>query len=190
MRSRSLAPAAAAILTALGVNAVPAAGFFLADWSAATTMFVYLLENLALVALTAARLWWLAGERGETFQGFLITGLGFSAGAAVFMAGMLLLIFKIPLSAAQLIAGLAGTGLFLLLGLVADIIFARGAPRAQAEAWVRHALGRVFLLYLAVFMGMVGALFGAQAGFLMPFIGLKALVDVGEPIEALIRRRA
>ena len=171
------------------MNAVPAAGFFLADWSTATTMFVYLLENLALIALTAARLWWLAGQRGELLQGFLVTALGFSAGAAVFMGGLLLMIFRVPVSPAQLLAGLAGTALFQLIGFGADLIFARGATREVADGWVRQALGRVFLLYLAVFLGVFAALFGAQRGFLIPFIVLKATVDVGGPIEAMIRRR-
>ncbi len=49
-------------------------------------------------------------------------------------------------------------------------------------------MGRVALLYLAVFAGFCAAPFHSY-GFLLPFIGLKTVVDVGQPIQALWQRR-
>ncbi len=49
-------------------------------------------------------------------------------------------------------------------------------------------MGRVALLYLAVFADVCAAPFHS-AGFLLPFIGLKTMVDVGQPIQALLERR-
>lgn len=49
MRVRSL-------LTALGLNAIPAAGWFFGDWSAGTTLILYWFETLLGTLLVAARI--------------------------------------------------------------------------------------------------------------------------------------
>ena len=46
----------ARLLSSLGLNAVPAAGWFLGDWSAGTTLAVYWFENVAASLLIAARI--------------------------------------------------------------------------------------------------------------------------------------
>src|ERR1700709_2851657 len=44
------------ILTALGLNAIPAAGWFLGDWSAGTTLVLYWFETLLGTIFVAARI--------------------------------------------------------------------------------------------------------------------------------------
>ena len=44
------------LLTALGLNAVPALGWFVGDWSAGTTLVLYWLETLIGTLLVAGRI--------------------------------------------------------------------------------------------------------------------------------------
>ena len=44
------------LLTLVAVNAVPAAGWFIEDWSAGTTLLVYWFENVAACLFVAARI--------------------------------------------------------------------------------------------------------------------------------------
>nr|HMQ55275.1 hypothetical protein [Anaerolineae bacterium] len=58
----------------------------------------------------------------------------------------------------------------------------------RAEKLTEQSMGRAALLYLAVFMGICAAPFLTN-GFLLPFIGLKTIADVGQPIQALLEHR-
>jgi Family of unknown function (DUF6498) len=215
----ALAPA----LAAIGINAVPAFGFFASDWTIATTMLVYLLDNLIGVTLTSGRIWLLVDKnarydpanrpagglpegmaltvttgkrttkkysmtsgRNEMLQGFMITGYAFSLGVAVFIGAFIFLIFRIPVDAGAIGTSLLWIGALHLGAFLNDLLFRRGSPLAVAEVWVRQSLGRVFLLFLAVFVGIFVALWSNQA-FFIPFMLLKFMADLEGPLEMLRR---
>ena len=81
----------------------------------------------------------------------------------------------------------------LLWSMTAGLLFVilnslmRALSLAQAEKLLEQSMSRVALLYLAVFAGVCAAPFHAY-GFLLPCIGLKTMVDVGQPIQALYQR--
>ena len=214
-----LAPA----LAAIGINVVPAVGFFVNEWTIATTMLVYLLDNLIGVTLTSGRIWLLVhkdapyepakrptgglpegraltvtsgkrttknyrltSSRNKMLQGFMITGYGFSLGVAVFIAGFIFLIFRTPIDAAAIRASLLWIGALHMASFLSDLLFQRDSPLAVAEIWVRQSLGRVFLLFLAIFMGIFVALWSNQ-GFFIPFMLLKFMADLEGSLHMLMR---
>jgi hypothetical protein len=180
---------------ALGVNAVPALGFFVAGWSAATAMTLYLLETLlggALIALrvrlTAPRTEEAPGRkprrRDELLLVYLSVVVLFSIVAAAFMGFFLYLKPQIAPDMPALRLGLAAMAAFLLLDFVGGLLWQRSLTLVRTESLMERSLGRVALLYFAVFLGVILAAFDVR-WFLLPFIGLKTVADVGEPIQAM-----
>jgi Family of unknown function (DUF6498) len=113
------------LLTLLAVNAVPAAGWLAAGWSAGTTLIVYWFETLAACLFVAARIvahrrW--SPRRGHFryqapnsdrsrsqssfLQGFLVTSLVFSAAHGLFLGGIL---FMLTTRASAVWQGSTGT---------------------------------------------------------------------------------
>lgn len=185
-------------ISALGINSIPAIGLFVAGWTPQTAMLLYLLENLVAVLLGALLVHLLVPSREETpgskprdrrtvLNTFLLVAITFSVGSSIFMAFFL---FKDPGARPELDAvraGLAGILAFQLFGFLSDFVWLRPLSLVQGEKLLERSLGRVFLLYLAVFVGIFLALF-SDRWFLVPFVGLKTMVDVGQPIQFLWER--
>lgn len=244
IHGKAAAIAATPILSALGMNAVPAIGVWFGGWPPATAMVVYLAETLLIVMVTALRLRLLLPARwdppaaassaptpltpmlatarwqvrsGKSFsrsrvgmrsqpamtlqsnqvqtradliQSFLILAGGFAAGAGVFLLAITLISRMLDLAATGRVLGpsLLTLSAILLIGLVVDVILLRQASPAQAELWIQQSLGRVFLIYLAVFIGTVLAVFFQAMWFVTPFIVLKTIVDIGGPIQQAIKQ--
>ncbi|MCB9100538.1 MAG: hypothetical protein H6632_13425 [Anaerolineales bacterium] len=229
MVKRPLLRSITAILSALGVNAVPAIGFFGLGWSWETTLVLYLLETVLGIPFVALRIrllspaqedvigaslpdswtthnkksgakviryaWPTADgvryERAGLLQSYLLVVVSFSAVLSVFILVFLFLIMQVQLDWAAFRSGLLGILIFQLVGFLADLVWLRPLSLAQAEKLGEQSMGRAALLYVAVFAGLCAASFHPY-GFLLPFIGLKTMVDVGQPIQAMwnYRRRA
>jgi hypothetical protein len=212
--------------SALGINAVPAAGFFGLGWGWETTMLLYLIENLVGIILVALRIRLLAPaqeevvgmslppaqpvqgkkagqkvqryawptangvlyNRNELLKSFLLITGGFSVVTGVFIATLLFLMMKVTPDPDALRSGLVGMLSFQLVALLSDVAWRRPLSLVYAEKLSEQSMGRVALLYLAVFAGVCAAPFHSY-GFVLPFIGLKTMVDVGQPIQALLERR-
>src|SRR5882762_784212 len=101
-------PRAVHLLALLAVNAIPAAGWFVGEWSAGTTLVVYWFENVAVCLFVAARIIVnqrtsprrghfqyqapkSAGRGSQTsfLNGFLVPSLVFSAAHGVFLGVIL-----------------------------------------------------------------------------------------------------
>lgn len=215
------------VLSALGLNAVPAVGFFGLGWGWENTMLLYLLETMIGILLVVLRIRLLAPgqeevigatlakplaqvstgkrsatkviryawptpdgvryDRNEMLKSYLLVTLGLSGATAIFMLVFLFLVMRIQVDMAALQAGLVGIFTFQLLSLLGDVVWLRVLSLVQAEKLLEQSLGRVALLYLAVFAGICAAPFHTY-GFLLPFMGLKTMVDVGQPIQALYQR--
>ncbi|MFP5246245.1 MAG: DUF6498-containing protein [Thermoanaerobaculia bacterium] len=163
-------------LGVIGINAVPAAGFLVQGWSAEATMLLYLLENVSLTLLSAARV--RLARTAAPVSTFLLVGLGFTAVSATFVAFFLFAILGTPIDWRQLGLAFAGIVAFQLVTLV-------GAP--ADETLLERTLGRVFLLALGVFIGMVLAYF-VERWFVVPFMAMKTIADVGAQIQLLRAR--
>lgn len=126
-------------------------------------------------------------DRTEMLKGYLLITISLSVGTAVFMLVFLFLIMRVELDLAALRSGLGAILTFQLLNLLGDMVWLRALSLDRAEKLLEQSMGRVALLYLAVFAGICAAPFHVY-GFLLPFIGLKTMVDVGQPIQALYQR--
>jgi hypothetical protein len=129
-------------------------------------------------------------KRAEVIQSFSILAGGFVLMTGLFLLAITLMagILDIELTRRVLGPSLLTLSAWLLISLIVDVVLIRQVGQIQAEAWVQQSLGRVFLIYLAVFIGVFLALFFQAVWFVTPFIILKAIVDIGGPVERMVKR--
>jgi hypothetical protein len=188
------------LLTLLAVNVVPAAGWFVQDWSAGTTLAVYWFENVAVCLFVSARI--IAHQRltprrghfryqapsaqrrssqASFVTGFLITSLVFSAAHGVFLGAILFLLDR---NGQTDLAGVdwrsVGIGclyvlVFLAIDFVADLF---GLPQwsfSQIEQTANRSLGRIVVVHLTLILGMFAAAFTDFSALFGVFVVLKTL---------------
>jgi hypothetical protein len=127
-------------------------------------------------------------ERGSLLTSYLLVGLGFSVASGIFILFFLFGILRARLEPEAIRLGVAGMLAFQLFDFIWDLFLLRPLPLARAETLLTASLGRVALLFLAVFAGVFVALFN-DYWFLGPFIVLKTVVDVGSQLKFLFGRR-
>lgn len=195
------------LLTALGINAVPAAGWFLGDWSAGTTLVVFWLETLIGTLLVAGRIvlhrrlrpsqghrYYQAPQghapqttssSGSTyFTAFLAPALVFTLAHGVFLAvlGWMMISKNLTPEAKvdrnHLLAGLIGILVFQIADFLMDLIWLRTRSFAWIERLGQQMLGRVIIIHLTIIGGMGAVVFtGAHRNFFGVFIFLKTLLN-------------
>jgi hypothetical protein len=188
------------LLTLLAVNAVPAAGWFVEDWSAGTTLTVYWFENVAVCLFVSARI--IAHQRwtprrghfryqapnaqrrssqASFVTGFLVTSLVFSAAHGVFLGAIL---FLLDHNGQTDLAGVdwrsAGIGclymlVFLAIDFVADLFGLRQWSFWQIEQTANRSLGRIVVVHLTLIFGMFAAAFTDFSALFGVFVVLKTL---------------
>jgi hypothetical protein len=193
------------VLTALGLNAVPALGWFVGDWSAGTTLVLYWFETLIATLLVAARIilhrrlrpseghWNYKAPQGQAPQksgrstylsAFLVPALVFTFAHGIFLAALGFIAIKNNLSPEarvnghDLLAGLAGVGVFQGLDFIFDLISLGDRPFAWVERLGQVTLGRVFVIHFTILGGMAAVMFtGANRNFFGVFIFLKTMLQ-------------
>ncbi len=196
MRIRSL-------LTALGLNAIPAAGWFLGEWSAGTTLVLYWFETLLGTLIVAARI--VVHRRVHPCQGhqdyqapntevtpgrssyltaFLVPALVFTLAHGLFLAvlGFMAVVNHLTAEATiqrgPLLVGLAGLAFLQGADFCFDFIWLRDRPFAWLEQLGQQTLARVFVIHLTIIGGMIAVMFtGAGRQFFAVFIFLKTLLN-------------
>jgi hypothetical protein len=187
-----------AALLALARNAVPAFGVFVRDWAAANALLLYLGENvvMALLAALTVRLLAPASEaiegkeksRGESLRTFFLIAVPFTCGAAVFALVVVLIREEYSIRPHELASGLALMVLFQLIAFATGLRRLRGTTLAEFENMLVSVLGRVFLLAFAVWAGLFLVFFFSTA-FVIPFMVLKTIADLGELNPTALKRR-
>lgn len=197
-----------ALVTALGINAIPAAGWFFADWSAATTLVVYWLETLIGTLLVGVRIllhrrirpsqghWDYQAPPGhettKTSRGpstyltsFLVPALVFTFAHGVFLGVFGLIVLSKTYSAEtaidrnHLLAGLIGILVFQIFDFLVDVISLRTLPFAWIERLGQISLSRVIVIQLTIIGGMAAVLLtGADRHFFGVFIFLKTMLNL------------
>ncbi|HVF72762.1 MAG TPA: DUF6498-containing protein [Chthoniobacterales bacterium] len=195
-------------LTALGLNAVPAAGWFVGEWSAGTMLVLYWLETLIGTFLVALRIVLhrrrvpaqghfnyeapkgaenQAGSyRGATYlTAFLMPALVFTIAHGFFLGVLGLVVFskqQTPegaLNPEHLVAGLIGIAIFQLIDFISDLIWLRTRPFAWIERLGQASLSRVIVIHLTIIGGMAAVMFtGANRNFFGVFIFLKTMLNL------------
>ncbi len=198
MRVRSL-------LTALGINAVPAAGWFVGEWTAGTTLVLYWLETLLATLLVAGRIllhrrlrpseghWDYqapqsqapeAKGRSTYLAAFLVPALGFTFTHGIFLAvlGAMMISKNLAPEARidldHLRVGLTGIALFQLADFSFDLVLLKDRPFAWLERLGQRTLSRIFVIHFTILGGMAAVVFtGANRNFFGVFIVLKTLLN-------------
>lgn len=194
------------LLQVLGVNSVPALGFFAADWTASTALALYWCENVLVTLLVGLRLWlhrrrtgkrghWeaeiassTAAKRGRSItflSGFLTVALVFTAAHGLFLALILFLVIpsEFPdaggVEAGALLQGMGAVSLFLLLGFLYDLIGIETRSFSWVKRLAERVLGRVILVHLTIIFGMITmGWLGGPRGLFLVFAGFKTLSDL------------
>jgi hypothetical protein len=196
------------LITALGLNAVPAVGWFVGEWSGGTMLVLYWLETLIGTLLVAFRIvlhrrlrpseghWnYQAPPQGTDaprsssssyLSAFLVPTLIFTGAHGFFLAvlgGMLIakknLTQEIAIEPDNLLAGLIGVAIFQLVDFFFDLVWLRTRPFAWIERMGQQTLSRVFVIHLTLIGGMAAVMFtGANRHFFGVFIVLKTMLNL------------
>jgi len=176
-------------ITALGLNAVPAAGWFFGEWSAGTMLVLYWLETFIGTLLVGIRIvihrrlrpskghWNYQAPEGQQQQkqtsnrstyltAFLVPALVFTFAHGVFLAalgGMMIakknLSPEIRIDSHNLLAGLIGIAIFQGADFFFDLIWLRTRPFAWIERLGQVSLSRVIVIHLTIIGGMAAVMF-------------------------------
>ena len=195
------------LITALGLNAIPAAGWFLGEWSAGTMLVLYWLETLIGTLLVGIRIvlhrrlrpskghWNYQAPDGQQRQttkpssylsAFLVPALVFTFAHGVFLValgGMMIakknLSPEIRIDSHNLLAGLIGILLFQVIDFVVDLIWLGTRPFAWIERLGQISLSRIIVIHLTIIGGMAAVMFsGANRNFFGVFIFLKTMLNL------------
>ena len=186
----------------VAVIAVPVVGWFVEDWSGATTLAVYWFENVAVCAFIVARALlhqrWSprlghfryrgASTNGRSSRtssfvgGFAVVSLAFCAAHAVFLGVLVLLLQKNAYDGmAHIDWSSVGRGCcYVLAFLAADFVFDLFSLRRwsflQLEELANHGLSRVIVVHLTLILGFAGIAFtGAPDALFGVFVVLKTM---------------
>ncbi|HEX2285252.1 MAG TPA: DUF6498-containing protein [Mycobacterium sp.] len=187
------------LLTLLGVNAVPAVGWFVGDWSAGTTLVVYWFQNVAgslsIAVLIAAhrRLSPRRGhfryqppdqrrsQRSSFIAGFLVTSMAFCAAHGIFLGVILFLLNHngdrglAVVDWRRVATGCLIVLVFLVADLAVDLTRVRRWSFLQVEQTAHRSIGRIVVVHLTLVLGMFGAVMTDASALFGVFVVLKTL---------------
>jgi hypothetical protein len=203
----------AALAANLGINAIPAGLVLLGGNSAATAMVLYFLENLVSILLAAARVRILAPANDEAYADmgydnvetsvdgvvrsqktilrtrrvlitdFVSLALIFSLGTGIFLGAFLFLILHVEIPGSVILAGMEGIMAFQLFNFVSDLVLLGPLTPAHADILLQQSMGRVALIYFAVFVGVILAAIVGNSSFVLPFAALKTVADLATTFQ-------
>ena len=190
----------AGLLSLVGANLVPAAGWFVEHWTAGTTLVVYWVENVAACLFIAVRI--LVHQRvsprrghfrylapnadrrateGSFVKGFLFVGLVFCGAHAVFLAVILGLLTHNGEAMARVdwrsvTVGCVWVLAFLAADLAVDTVRLRHWSFWRIEQAANRGLGRVIVVHMTLIFGMLAvAVTGASSALFGVFVVLKTM---------------
>lgn len=177
----------------LGVNSVPVVGVLAGEWSSATALTVYWIENLVASVLTAGRLALHARWRDPSADPdvaaessfacrrpgpFLATTVPFSIAHGLMLVAVFALVLNVAPDAGHLRQ--AAVALVVMQGLAfgVDLWTLADWPVARVNERADHLTGRVVMVHLAILIGMVAFAWLHRPGaFFAFFVGCKLLAD-------------
>ncbi len=201
----------------LGINAIPAGIVVLQGNPAQTAMVLYFLENLVSVLLAAARVRILAPaddqayavlgqdtvkttvngavaserqlvrNRRRLITDYLLMSFGLSAGVGVFILFLVFFVGHADISGSVIATGMAGIVALQLFYFLADLVLLGPMTPPQAERVLQQSMGRVALLFFAVFIGIFVALVNIN-WFVIPFIVLRTVTDLAISVQGFSAR--
>jgi hypothetical protein len=186
-------------LSSLAINLVPLYGMLVSQWARTTTLALYFCEGVTLLVLTYLRLRFFLPAREEkpgskprvrreVIQGYLaFVGMGMFV-IGVFLSVILFMLLKTTIPFSYLGPALLVIVVFQLIAFLSDFLLVRPASFDQGDLWIHQSMQRFAVLYFAIFIGLALGVFNADWVF-YPFVALKILVDVGSPLEQIVKSK-
>jgi hypothetical protein len=197
------------LVSVLAINFIPLEMWLYRDFSSESAMIFYALENIIAIALAAVFVLLFAPveevnpdyhrkaeilkehpafevvsirRKKDILTQYLVFSVAFSIGAIIFMLVFIFLILKTQIQFAAVTTALWWILGFQILEFFGDFLMLRPLTLAQTEVFLKRSMGRVALLFLSVFIGIFLA-FWVQKWFVIPFIALKTMADIGEQVQ-------
>ena len=189
------------LVTWLAVIAVPAAGWFVRDWSAGTTLVVYWFETAAVCLFIAARIlvhqYWNprrghfryaapSTDRRNSYlsfvKGFVITTTAFCVAHGAVLGAMVLVLNRggtrpiVDIDWHSVGSGCLSVLILLAIDFVVDLFSLRQRSFLDIEQLANRGTSRIVLVHLVLLVGFLGiALTGAPTALFGAFVVLKTL---------------
>jgi len=216
MKAKTAAGFTISLISVLGINFIPLEMFLYREFSGESAMVFYALENILAIGFAYVFIQFFAPhteenqdfkrrdeilnehpafpiekvrKKAEILKLYLVFSIGFSAATLVFLTAFIFLILKAEIQFAAIVSGLAWISGFLCFEFLGDTLMLRPLTLAKSEEFLKRSMGRIALLFLSVFLGVFLALF-VDKWFVLPFVGLKTLVDVVGIIQIFTLERA
>lgn len=191
MKIKSIIGLIISLIAVLGINFIPLEMWLNRNFSGEYAMIIYALENVFAIVFAVVFVILFAPKREqieklrtrkEILQTYLVVAVGFSVGSGIFIAAFIFLILKVKIDFSAVQSAMMWILGFQFLEFFGDVLMLRPFSLKKTEFFLTRSLGRVFLLFLAVFIGVWVAAF-ADKWFVIPFIVLKTITDIGEQIQ-------
>lgn len=205
MKAKLVIGFAISLISLLGINFIPVEMFIYRDFSGESAMLFYAMENIVAVGFAVIFVLAVAPEaelahangndklvnsqapsevmvsreKRKIVRDYLRFSVGFTASSLIFLTAFIFLVLKTQIQVDLLKTALAWILGFQLLNVFGTLLTVRPLTLRRAEIYLKQSMGRVALLFISVFIGMFLAIF-VDRWFIVPFILLKTLADIGE----------
>jgi hypothetical protein len=179
-----------AIVSVLGINFIPLELWLNRDFSAPAALLIYGIENVMAIGISVVAILLFAPSsdntdkprtRKETITNFVVPAVFVTFVTGVFVTFFVFGILHTEVSGESVRTAALWILAFLIVEFAGDMIMLFPLTLKKSEDFLNRTLGRVFLLLLCVFLGVFSAAF-VDEWFVVPFIALKTLVDLGEQV--------
>lgn len=185
-------------VAAIATNIVPVGLWFFDDLSAEGAMIVYTLEAAAAVVFSVLCVLIVSPnsdpentgkyKKKSRLIGDFVVIAGMMIGIlSVFVYAFVFLVLKAPIAASALLSAFVIVLIIQFVEFIADALTLAPLPLQKAEFFLSRSMGRSALLFVAVFAGMLLAAL-VDEWFVVPFVVLKLIADIGEPIQFFLGR--
>lgn len=189
-----------ALASSLGINFIPLELLINDDFSSGGAMLLYLCENAVAIVLAVVVVYFFAPKIGEveipevngkvvktqtlreTILKFVVPCSFATFASSVFILFIVFGILRERFSSEVFWESMLWIFGFQILEFAGDLLLMQPFTMNRAEQFLNRSFGRVFLLLLCVFLG-VFCMAWIDAAFVIPFVILKTIVDVGEQIQ-------
>ena len=191
MKIKSIIGFILSLIAVFGINFIPLEMWLNRNFSGEYAMIIYALENGFAIIFAAIFVLLFAPKREQTdkvrsrweiLQAYLVVAVAFSVASGIFIGFFTFLILKVQIDFSAIKTAMMWIIGFQILEFFGDILMLRPFSLKKTEFFLTRSLGRVFLLFLAVFIGFFLAAF-VDRWFVVPFIVLKTISDIGQQIQ-------
>ena len=186
------------MISVFGINFIPLELLLDRGFSVRWAMLLYLCENLFAIVISAMVVYFLApaaesGEgprtRSDTIVNFVVAGGFTTVVTGILLTAFIFLVLKASFSVEVFVTSLIWMVGFQIFEFAGAAVMISPLSLKRAETFLNRTLLRVILLMLCVLFGVFCAAW-IDAWFVIPFIVLKTLVDLGGQCQVFREMRA